>query len=79
MTQPEEPYHDPGTPPESKLWKRIGIALVVILIAMAAWWVLGLSGDAATRDMDDPETEPLEPATAPAPIIPEPEPVILAA
>lgn len=81
MSRPDEPYHAPDRPSESKLWKGIGVVVLVVLVAMVIWWVIGLGGDAATRDTDDPVTEPLEPArVAPPPaIFPEPDPVVLAA
>ncbi|MDX1661383.1 MAG: hypothetical protein R3326_06295 [Gemmatimonadota bacterium] len=80
MSRSDEPYHAPDRPAESRLWKGIGVVAVIILIAAAIWWAIGLAGDAAERDPDEPRLEPLEPARViPPPIFPEPDPVIRAA
>lgn len=62
MTEPGTPYHDPRKPREKSVWKIVGWLLVAIVVVAIVWWVAGLGGDAAERDLDEPETEPLEPA-----------------
>ncbi|MBW3661110.1 MAG: hypothetical protein KY397_05700 [Gemmatimonadetes bacterium] len=80
MTQPDEPYHAPDEPSESSLWRGIGVVALLIVAAFVVWWAIELAGDPATRDLDEPETEPLEPSQIePAPIFPEPDPVVIAA
>lgn len=68
MTEPGTPYHSAEKPPEKRVWKIIGGILVAIVVVALVWWLVALGGDAAERDTDEPEVEPLEPALVVPPI-----------